>query len=239
MSKKQKYWLWGLSVLFLLLLALFVYLLLAKSKEDKKNNVNSYDECVKAGNPILESFPEQCKTPDGKTFVNSSAVSTSTSTTSSNTNSSSSTSENSSSSSSAESVTVKVYFSKDPSSMDDPNVVVAVDRTTTRTDIATFAIEELIDGPSATEQVNGLFTPLVFTGASSCSGKDFTLSISSGKATLQLCKIVELGGVLDGERVRQTVEKTLKQFSTVTKVVILNRDGSCFNDLSGQDLCKS
>src|SRR5262249_13843171 len=25
---------------------------------------------VKAGNPILESYPEQCKTPDGRTFVN-------------------------------------------------------------------------------------------------------------------------------------------------------------------------
>ncbi|MFA5013236.1 MAG: Gmad2 immunoglobulin-like domain-containing protein [Candidatus Paceibacterota bacterium] len=31
--------------------------------------VNSFDECVAAGYPVMESYPEQCKTPDGKTFV--------------------------------------------------------------------------------------------------------------------------------------------------------------------------
>ncbi len=31
--------------------------------------IHSFDECVKAGNPVLESFPEQCKTPDGQTFT--------------------------------------------------------------------------------------------------------------------------------------------------------------------------
>lgn len=31
--------------------------------------VNSFDECVAAGNPIMESYPEQCAA-DGKTFTN-------------------------------------------------------------------------------------------------------------------------------------------------------------------------
>ena len=31
--------------------------------------INSYEECVAAGYPIMESYPEQCKTPDGRTFV--------------------------------------------------------------------------------------------------------------------------------------------------------------------------
>lgn len=31
--------------------------------------ITSYEDCVKAGYPILESYPEQCKTPDGKTFT--------------------------------------------------------------------------------------------------------------------------------------------------------------------------
>jgi len=31
--------------------------------------LNSFDECIGAGYPILESYPRQCKTPDGKTFV--------------------------------------------------------------------------------------------------------------------------------------------------------------------------
>ncbi len=31
--------------------------------------ITNYEECVDAGYPVLESYPEQCKTPDGKTFV--------------------------------------------------------------------------------------------------------------------------------------------------------------------------
>lgn len=31
--------------------------------------VSSFEECAAAGYPIMESYPEQCRTPDGKTFV--------------------------------------------------------------------------------------------------------------------------------------------------------------------------
>lgn len=31
--------------------------------------VNSFEECASAGYPVLESFPEQCRTPDGRTFT--------------------------------------------------------------------------------------------------------------------------------------------------------------------------
>tara|TARA_Y100000034_G_C6855377_1_gene388654 strand:+ start:1054 stop:1356 length:303 start_codon:yes stop_codon:yes gene_type:complete len=30
--------------------------------------INSFEECAKAGNPIMESFPEQCSA-NGKTFI--------------------------------------------------------------------------------------------------------------------------------------------------------------------------
>ena len=33
--------------------------------------INSFKECAAAGYPIMESYPEQCKTPDGRTFVRS------------------------------------------------------------------------------------------------------------------------------------------------------------------------
>ncbi len=33
-------------------------------------NINSFDECAAAGYPIMESYPEQCRTPDGRNFVN-------------------------------------------------------------------------------------------------------------------------------------------------------------------------
>ena len=31
--------------------------------------ISNFDECAAAGNPIMESYPEQCRTPDGRTFV--------------------------------------------------------------------------------------------------------------------------------------------------------------------------
>lgn len=31
--------------------------------------VTSFDDCQAAGYPVLESYPAQCKTPDGKTYV--------------------------------------------------------------------------------------------------------------------------------------------------------------------------
>lgn len=34
-----------------------------------KSKVNNFQECVNAGYPVMESHPRQCKTPDGRTFV--------------------------------------------------------------------------------------------------------------------------------------------------------------------------
>ena len=31
--------------------------------------LNSFEECIGAGYLILESYPRQCKTPDGRTFI--------------------------------------------------------------------------------------------------------------------------------------------------------------------------
>ncbi len=38
----------------------------------------SFEDCALAGYPIMESYPEQCSTPDGRTFVNQKHISTST-----------------------------------------------------------------------------------------------------------------------------------------------------------------
>jgi len=32
-------------------------------------SINSFEDCARAGNPILETYPRQCKTPDGKSFI--------------------------------------------------------------------------------------------------------------------------------------------------------------------------
>ncbi len=58
-----------------LLLILSIGAILYFYKKDN-NTVSSFEECRRAGYPILESYPEQCKTPDGKTFINSSEQAT-------------------------------------------------------------------------------------------------------------------------------------------------------------------
>lgn len=54
-------------ILFAILIAgtLFFFL----KKEDSVSNIKSFEDCAEAGYPILESYPEQCRTPDGRTFV--------------------------------------------------------------------------------------------------------------------------------------------------------------------------
>jgi len=42
---------------------------LAADSAPEVPRVSSFDECVAAGNPILKSYPAQCVTPDGRTFV--------------------------------------------------------------------------------------------------------------------------------------------------------------------------
>ena len=53
-----------------------MWILAGDSDDDSGDNgssqgaITSFDECVDAGNPVMESFPEQCTTEDGETFVN-------------------------------------------------------------------------------------------------------------------------------------------------------------------------
>ncbi len=55
-------------------ITLSIYLLLNgtfPSKEAEKTIVANFEECRRAGYPIMESYPEQCMTPDGRNFVSS------------------------------------------------------------------------------------------------------------------------------------------------------------------------
>lgn len=39
--------------------------------EQYSNKITNYEECAAAGYPILETYPEQCKLPNGKTYTRS------------------------------------------------------------------------------------------------------------------------------------------------------------------------
>jgi len=141
---------------------------------------------------------------------------------------------------------VKVFFSRHPASDNDPSAVSSVGRLSPTLGVATFSLQQLLSGPLPAERDRSLYTPLsgALSGASNCSGASFSIVLNhkgsvfeQGTATVRFCRAVALAGDLTGARIRSEITTTLRQFSTITKVVILRRDGTCFDDLSGQNLC--
>lgn len=40
-----------------------------ESLQNQNSQIDSFEQCLAAGNPIMESHPRQCRTMDGKHFV--------------------------------------------------------------------------------------------------------------------------------------------------------------------------
>jgi hypothetical protein len=53
-----------------LVVALAAWFFYQQSTKPPTTSINSYADCAAAGYPIQESYPEQCRTPDGKSFTN-------------------------------------------------------------------------------------------------------------------------------------------------------------------------
>jgi hypothetical protein len=53
----------GMAILALLLVGC------SKTQSAVADRASSFEECISAGNPIIESYPPQCKTADGKVFT--------------------------------------------------------------------------------------------------------------------------------------------------------------------------
>jgi hypothetical protein len=145
--------------------------------------------------------------------------------------------------------TFKVFFPHHPESDNDPTAVFALERPSPAgKDQPFYALQELFKGPTTDERNNGYYSP--FDGAMSlisyCSGdfKDFTLSMDhrgntaeAGTATITFCRTVAPPGELAGARMEAMINATLLQFPDIKKVVILNHNGNCFNDLRGDNKC--
>lgn len=136
---------------------------------------------------------------------------------------------------------VKVYFSKHPETDSNVNAVFPVNRVSPTSGVGTFAIQQLIVGPTASESAAGYFTELTaaLSGSSNCGGPDFQYTIDNAThtGTLRFCKATSLPGDLSGGRIKAEINATLTQFPNVTKVIILDSSGHCFDDLSGADMC--
>jgi hypothetical protein len=154
--------------------------------------------------------------------------------------------------SSTTSYAIKVYFSKFPDSLSQFNAVFPVGRTSPTIAVATFSIQLLIAGPTLSERNSGYFSELnsILSGPSACSapyptgGPDFTLVLNKkgsvtqlGTATVRFCRSTNSPGIGSDGRITAEMNATLKQFSNIKKVVILTKDGHCFGDASGMDLC--
>lgn len=60
-------------IIAVILIAVLDFLFFPWHKETKEEPsitaVNSFEECAAKGYPVMESYPRQCKAPDGKTFT--------------------------------------------------------------------------------------------------------------------------------------------------------------------------
>jgi hypothetical protein len=65
-----------IAVVILVLVGAIGWYVMARRNKPATNqttpqaSINSFEDCKKAGYPIQESYPETCKTPDGKSFTN-------------------------------------------------------------------------------------------------------------------------------------------------------------------------
>jgi hypothetical protein len=116
---------------------------------------------------------------------------------------------------------VKVFFSKHPDSDNVFTKVFSVNRTAPDLAVATYAVQQLIAGPTAAEQQAGYFTELTSavdrTDASSCNGGDFTITLNrrgttpeTGTATLKFCRTLHTGGIGADARVNAELQATLR-----------------------------
>lgn len=60
---------WLILLGALVAIALIVWLAWVRPMQ-RESDIDSFDQCVAAGNPVQESYPEVCLTKDGKRFVN-------------------------------------------------------------------------------------------------------------------------------------------------------------------------
>ncbi len=56
------------TAIFLIALSAIATFIIVRNKSPKPPKVNSFQECVAAGYPVMESYPRQCRTVDGKLF---------------------------------------------------------------------------------------------------------------------------------------------------------------------------
>ena len=212
----HKQWLWTFGAVVLLIVG---YWLWRDSTGGQSSpppvNVTNFAQCAAAGYPVGESHPRQCFA-DGQTFVEELADN-----------------------SNKEGVLL-VHFSKDPESLENFDYTVQVERDRDQSVSAIdAALIELLKGPTASEVAAGMFTPIKLSGESNCDGGNFRYTTSSNKLTFTFCKQLTLAGIGDDARISAVISETIAANSGTIppEVIIIDRNGNCLGDQSGQNTC--
>lgn len=146
---------------------------------------------------------------------------------------------------------VQVYFSKAPDSNSDAAKTFALTRSLpSGSDPATYAIAQLITGPTASEQSAGYFSALtgklgVAGGLNCTSGSDFAVAMNmrgsraeTRTMTVTLCKSVTFqGNYLQWSQSVHTLQQTMLHLPGVQAAVILTSRGTCFDDQGDSTSC--
>ncbi|MBN2015810.1 GerMN domain-containing protein [Candidatus Dojkabacteria bacterium] len=134
--------------------------------------------------------------------------------------------------------TVSIYFAN-PASYEDFTTFAEVERFTTQTDLYSFALDQLIAGPTDVEEASGYIATFELSGSSTCDGEDYTLEKDGNTITVEFCKDIVAtfnpggegawaGITLSAEgRAYEAIAKSLK-FDDVEKVVVKDKYGACF-----------
>lgn len=56
-------------LIIIVVLGVTAYFIIFKPGEVPIVDINNFEECIVKGYPVLESYPRQCRTPDGETFT--------------------------------------------------------------------------------------------------------------------------------------------------------------------------
>jgi spore germination protein GerM len=134
---------------------------------------------------------------------------------------------------------IEVFFSRHPESDGDFAAVFPLARTAPDAGVATAALRALIAGPTPAETASGYFSEIgqMLHGPSNCRGEDFSLRLQDGLATVRFCREVASAGIGQDARAQSTIVATLRQFPTIQRVRLLDQDGDCLFDLSGENPC--
>lgn len=130
--------------------------------------------------------------------------------------------------------TFELYF---PNNSDEFTSTQAVTRVSATNNKIGFVLQSFFEGPTSAEEEQGILSLNEFEGESNCGGSLYQYSVNSGTVTVRLCRTYSSGGVGADARFQSALTDTLLNLEEISEVIILDKDGNCFGDQSGMNVC--